>query len=143
MLMAYGRTIDGYIGNDILTAFGGFEVNKVEGEVVFGKIESERAYSSKIDYEGFCDIIVNGKQVKAFLDTGASRLLFNKGKLPVKNEDCMGPWDEPTNYGIMPTVRYHGTISFAGKTVGIEMLEMSRPYPYDYFFGLNDLADSY
>lgn len=99
--MAYLRTIDGYIGNDILTSFGGFEVNKADEVVVFGNTESERAYSSRIGPSGLVDVTINGERFKAILDTGATRFIYNKGALRNRSENYIGPWEEPTNFGII------------------------------------------
>lgn len=142
---AFGRTIDGAIGNDIFRYFGKIEVDKKASTVMFGTFEKK--VKNPIYYTGLfhMDVMINGYNAKGFMDTGAHIPAIFKHQL-LDNAKYLNEYEEPTFFGNKNVSLYEGSIELNGKQVLTKMIKSSSTMVgegSDVYFGMDQLASHY
>lgn len=145
MINAFKETIDGFIGADLLKYFGILEIDLINNTVTFGG--SSKALDNVGKLNNFkTNVILNGKVVNAFLDTGA-HLVMVQNKTLLNGAKLIGKHTEESNSGVFVLNMYNSVLEISGVSKEIEVLEHNGMMPkmpgVDLYFGLNQIASEY
>lgn len=145
MINAFGQSIDGFIGCNILKKFGVLEIDLLNNTVIFGSSNKPKNNLGKLN-NFKTNVILNGKQANAYLDTGAHIVMVQNKEL-LNDAKLIGKHTEESNTGVFLLNMYNSILEISGVSKEIEVLEHNGMMPkmpgVDLYFGLNQIASEY
>ena len=124
--LAVGTYVNGIIGFDTVTRFGGVLCDKVNETVTFGcDMPVQGGVEVPLNNGLHFIIKVNGKYATAFLDTGAPLMMVDKHDLLDKSR-YIGTVKEPSLSGLLTLEAFEGEAEFGGVKTELTMLKSSK-----------------
>lgn len=146
MIASFGQEIAGIIGMDVMRVFGSVEVDLVAKYVSFGTITKEKNNVVPINDYMCTYVDINGQKARAFLDTGAHKVVVANHDLVDKSTYVRDVYEQSFT-GTHKLQAYLTKVKIGSHSKQVEVLlhndRMPKATGIDLYFGLNQFAQEY
>jgi len=128
-----GRSIDGFLGLDMISSLGSLYINKDESYLMFGNANGIKLpHQTDIDLKSFnglpvldVPVCVNGKECRSILDTGACISYFSSDLIEGKALGTVSDYS-PSLGGEIIAEKYELELGFCGESKTVEAAKMNE-----------------